>query len=99
MAPFREASGVGVAVTGVNALELRTDVRPLVDWVPLRGAGGADMGRVEICNVGKGLLLAWGSTSSRLTGMPSVIKCCLRIRERVQFGGCADGGDFWTSDS
>jgi hypothetical protein len=94
MAPFREASGVGVA-----ALELRRDVRPLVGWAPLRGTGGADMGRVLMCSVGKALLLAWGRTSSRLTGMPSMIKCCLRIRERVQLGGCADGGDFWRIES
>lgn len=56
------------------------------------------MGRVEMCKVGSGLIPACGRTSSRFTGIPREIKCCRRMRERIQFGGWADGGDTWKSD-
>lgn len=57
------------------------------------GPGGADMGRVVICSGGSAFPLACGgSISSRLTGMPSEIRCCLRIRDLVQFGGFVAGG-------
>ena len=49
------------------------------------------MGRVCISSVGNGLPFARGSTSSRLTGIPRAIKCCRRIRERVQFEGFVGG--------
>ena len=100
-APFREFPGVTApeAGTGVPALELFTDVWPFLGCEPFRETGGADTGLVEMmCKAGNGLLLACGRTSSRFTGMPRVIRCCLLIRERVQFGGCADGGVFWMSD-
>ena len=100
-ASFREFPGVTApeAGTGVPALELFTDVWPFVGREPLRETGGADVGLVEMmCKAGNGLPFACGRTSSRFTGMPRVIRCCLLIRERVQFGGCANGGVFRMSD-
>jgi hypothetical protein len=95
-APFREFPGVAApeAGTGVPALEPFRDEWPFVTCDPLRETGGADTGLAAMCKAGKGLLFAFGRTSSRFTGMPKVIRCCLLIRERVQFGGCADGGVF-----
>jgi len=60
----------------------------------LRAPGGADIGRVVICNGGSGLPFACGNTSSRLTGIPREMRCCWRIRERVQFGGFVGGGEW-----
>jgi len=55
-----------------------------------RGPGGAERGRVEICKAGI-LSSVRGRTSSRLIGMPSDIKCCLLVRDRIQFTGCIWG--------
>lgn len=52
-----------------------------------RGPGGAETGLVVICSAGSALPLAWGSTSSRFTGIPNETRCRRRIRDRVQFGG------------
>ena len=94
--------------TGVPARELLTDPEPgggiailsIRGLEPLfnnRGPGGADIGRVVICRAGIGLPPAWGSTSSRFTGIPKETRCRRRIRERVQLGGCVSGGDVWNN--
>jgi hypothetical protein len=54
---------------------------------PSRGAGGADIGRVVILSGGSALAAGRGSISSRLTGIPRLIKCCRRVRDRVHVGG------------
>lgn len=51
------------------------------------------MGRVVICKGGRGFPFACGNISSRLTGMPREMRCCWRMRERVQFGGLIGGRD------
>ena len=65
---------------------LRTP-EPGRDW---RGPGGAELGRVEICKAGI-FSRVRGRTSSRLIGIPSDIKCCLLVRDRIQFTGCICG--------
>jgi hypothetical protein len=60
-----------------------------------RGPGGAELGRVEICKAGI-FSRVRGRTSSRLTGMPSDIKCCLLVRDRIQFTGCICGVEVGT---
>ena len=86
--------GVGCRLIGVPARELVVEDRGmLLCESALRGPGGADMGRVVICKGGKGFPLARGRTSSRLTGRPSAMRCCRRIRERVQLGGFVCGSD------
>lgn len=62
----------------------------LLDGKPLRGPGGVECGLVEICNAGS-FSSALGSTSSRFIGMPSEIRCCRRVLDRVQFTGCIGG--------
>lgn len=81
---------------GVPERELLVDAGVLPVCVGCRGPGGADIGRVLMCNGGNGFPLACGNTSSRLTGIPSAMRCWRRIRERVQFGGFVGGGD-WNS--
>src|SRR5882757_6680995 len=78
--------------TGVPARELVLDGGVLCSG-PLRGPGGADIGRVDMWSGGRGLPFAWGSISSKFTGSPRAIKCCCRMRERVQFMGCMRGGE------
>ena len=56
----------------------------------LRGPGGAELGRVEISRAGI-FSRVRGKTSSRLIGMPSDIKCCLLVRDLIQFTGCICG--------
>ena len=55
-----------------------------------RGPGGAELGRVDICKAGI-FSKVRGRTSSRLIGIPRAIKCCLLIRDRIQFTGCICG--------
>jgi hypothetical protein len=52
-----------------------------------RGPGGADDGRVVMLSAGSGFPFTWGITSSRLMGIPREIRCCRRMRDRVQFTG------------
>ena len=52
-----------------------------------RGPGGADDGRVVMLSAGSGFPFVWGITSSRLMGIPREIRCCRRMRDRVQFTG------------
>lgn len=52
-----------------------------------RGPGGAELGRIDICKAGI-FSRVRGRTSSRLIGIPSAIKCCLLVRDRIQFTGC-----------
>lgn len=86
--------GDGRRLMGVPARELLMEERgTLLCESALRGPGGADMGRVLICSGGIAFPLVRGSTSSRLIGNPNVMRCCRRIRDRVQFGGFVDGGD------
>lgn len=75
--------------TRLPARELLTELG-LLDGTPLRGAGGMDWARVEICSAGN-FSNVRGSTSSRFTGIPSDIRCCLRVRDLVQFTGCIGG--------
>jgi hypothetical protein len=81
---------------GVPARELFVEVETLFCCELLRALGGADIGRVDICNGGSGFPFACGNNSSRLTGIPRDMRCCWRIRERVQFGGFVGGGE-WNS--
>jgi hypothetical protein len=86
--------GVGCRLIGVPARELVVEDRgTLLCESALSGPGGADIGRVVICSGGKGFPLARGRTSSRLTGNPSAMRCCRRIRDRVQLGGFVCGGE------
>lgn len=55
-----------------------------------RGPGGAELGRVEICKAGI-FSRVRGRTSSRLIGIPSDIRCCLLVRDLIQFTGCICG--------
>ena len=66
---------------------------PALLRVLLWGPGGVDAGRVDICNGGSGFPFACGRTSSRFIGIPRVIRCCRRMRERVQLGAFTTGGD------
>jgi hypothetical protein len=68
--------------------ELLTE--PGIDVTALLGPGGTDCALVEICNAGI-FSTVRGSTSSRLIGMPSDIRCCLRVRDLVQLTGCTWG--------
>ena len=86
--------GSGVPGRGVPAREL---LAVDVGWGRFTGAvfaptGGADIGRVLISRVGS-LPPAGGSTSSRFTGIPRAMRCCRRIRERVQLTGLMMGGE------
>jgi len=64
-------------------------LEPGRDW---RGPGGAELGRIEISKAGI-FSRVRGRTSSRLIGIPSDIKCCLLVRDRIQFTGCIGGVD------
>ena len=78
--------------TGVPARELFLDGGALCNG-PLRGPGGADIGRVDIWSGGRDLPFACGCISSKFTGSPRAIKCCCRMRERVQFMSSMRGGE------
>jgi len=54
--------------------------------------GGVDAGRVVICKSGMAFMDDCGNTSSRLMGIPREIRCCRRMRERIQSGGLVAGG-------
>ena len=69
---------------GVPDRELLMEAEAAFCGELLRAPGGADIGRVVICNGGSGLPFACGNTSSRLTGIPKEMRCCWRIRERVR---------------
>jgi hypothetical protein len=57
------------------------------------GPGGAEAGRVVTSNFGSAFPFGkLGITSSKLTGMPSAMRYCLRIRDRIQLGGSGMGG-------
>ena len=78
---------------GVPDRELCVEDEALFCCGLLRAPGGADIGRVVICSGGSGFPFVCGSISSRLTGIPREMRCCWRIRERVQFGGFVGGGE------
>ena len=84
--------GCGVPGRGVPARELFAVDATLLTGAVFAPTGGADMGRVLISRVGS-LPPVGGNTSSKFIGIPSSIRCCRRIRERVQLTGLMIGGD------
>lgn len=82
---------LGVPGRGVPPREILEDPVVFPECGGLRELGGADIGRVDIWSGGRGFPLACGSTSSRFTGIPREMRCCRRIRERVQLGGLIGG--------
>lgn len=82
----------GVPGRGVPDRELFAVVAALWTGAVLAPPGGADIGLVLISSVGS-LPPVGGSTSSRLTGMPRAMRCCRRMRDRVQLTGLMMGGE------
>ena len=80
---------------GVPDREGWVEPGPLLGDRASRAEGGADWGLVLICKGGRGdfPFACGGRISSRLTGIPSEIRCCCRIRDRVQFGNLVGGGE------